>query len=93
MRRGHGISVDDDVLARAAANCAGAYRTWAEKLGKPARLWDDLSCGDQELPVSLPPNNATLLRPSIPETFDDLLERASAFFAGGEFTVWECPRA
>lgn len=59
MRSERGIAVDDDVLVRAAANCAGAYRTWAEALGKPAQVWDDLSCGDLELPVSMPPSRCT----------------------------------
>ena len=35
------IEEEGDVLARAAANCVGAYRPWAERLGKPVRMWAD----------------------------------------------------
>jgi hypothetical protein len=79
------------MLPRAAANCAGAYRIWAERMGKPARLWDDLSCGDLGVPTNLPPNNATLLRPATPESLGGVLERVADFFAGGTgggFEVW-----
>jgi hypothetical protein len=79
----------DDVLTRAAANCAGAYRTWAERLGRPVRVWEDLSCADLQLPVILPPNNATLLRPA--GRMDEVLERVQAFFAerpGGGYEIW-----
>lgn len=81
---------DPDVLARAAANCAGAYRTWAERLGRPVREWDDLSCADLGLPVALPPNNATLLTPPHSDA-GGVLERADDFFAGrpgGAYEVW-----
>jgi len=82
--------VDDaDLLTRAAANCAGAYRYWAQAMGRPARLWDDLSVGDLGLPVTLPPNNATLLRPAT--DFSDVLERVMNFFAespGGGYEIW-----
>jgi ribosomal protein S18 acetylase RimI-like enzyme len=79
------------MLARAAANCAGAYRTWAKRMGKPARLWDDLSCGDLGLGASLPPNNATLLRPATPASLGNVLERVKGFFAdgpGGGYEIW-----
>jgi hypothetical protein len=85
------MSLDAGMLGRAVANCAGAYRTWAERLGRRSRLWDDLSCADLELAVALPPNNATLLRPPAPGEGRNLLERADAFFAarpGGDFEVW-----
>jgi GNAT superfamily N-acetyltransferase len=81
--------VDPGVLSRAAANCAGAYRAWAERLGRPVRVWDDLSCADLGLPVALPPNNATTLRP--PAADDGVLERTDAFFAGrpgGAYEIW-----
>jgi hypothetical protein len=84
-------SPDHDVLARAAANCGGAYRTWAERLGRPTRVWDDLSCGDLGLATNLPPNNATLLRPPTPAAIDGVLERVAAFFAGrpgGGYEIW-----
>jgi hypothetical protein len=60
-------------------------------MGKPARLWDDLSCGDLGLAANLPPNNATLLRPAIQETLDGVLERVEDFFASGEgggYEIW-----
>ena len=85
------LQTDPDVLSRAVANCAGAYRMWAERLGKRSRVWDDLSCADLELPVVLPPNNATVLRQPAPGEADDLLERAKEFFAGrpgGPFELW-----
>ena len=73
------------------ANCAGAYRTWAERLGKRSRTWDGLSCADLELPVALPPNNATVLREPMPGEADGLLDRAREFFAerpGGPYELW-----
>jgi hypothetical protein len=79
----------DDLLARAAANCAGAYRTWAERMGRPTGVWDDLSCADLGLPVILPPNNATVLRPV--GAMDDVLDRVAGVFdgrPGGGFEVW-----
>jgi hypothetical protein len=57
-------------------------------MGRATRVWDDLSCADLELRVSLPPNNATLLRPP---TSTDVVERAAAFFAnrpGGGYELW-----
>jgi hypothetical protein len=79
------------MLTRAAANCAGAYRTWAERMGKRTQVWDDLSCGDLELAVNLPPNNATLLRASAPGAADDVLQRVTDFFSGrpgGRYEIW-----
>lgn len=81
----------EDTLLRAVSNCAGVYRAWAESLGKPVRLWDDLSCADLALPADLAPNNATLLRPVPPEAFPELIERVSTFFAGrpgGGYKLW-----
>src|SRR5438477_1779555 len=83
--------VDADVLSRAAANCGGAYRAWAEFLGRPTARWPDVSCGDLGLGTNLPPNNATLLAPPDPGGFGALLERVGAFFAanpGGGYQVW-----
>jgi hypothetical protein len=85
------MPLNSGMLSRAAANCAGAYRIWAERMGKPAQLWDDLSCGDLGVPASLPPNNATLLRPATPESLDGVLERVEDFFArgtGGGYEIW-----
>jgi hypothetical protein len=82
------VQPDPDVLLRAAENCAGAYRAWAEGVGRPTRRWEDLSCADLALPVALPPNNATLLRPPGRES---VLDRTAAFFAGrpgGPYEVW-----
>lgn len=79
----------EDVLARAAANCAGAYRTWVGRLGKRTHAWDDVSVADLELPVALSANNATLLRSPVDGT--DLLARLAHFFsegAGGGYTIW-----
>lgn len=82
---------DPDVLSRAVANCAGAYRTWADRLGKRSRVWEDLSCADLELPVALPPNNATVLRQPAQGEAGGLLERAKEFFdgqPGGPYELW-----
>jgi hypothetical protein len=82
---------DPDVLSRAAANCATAYRTWAARMGKRTRLWDDVSCADLELPVILPPNGATLLREPTPGSSGDLLDRVTTFFAGrpaAGYEIW-----
>lgn len=87
----------DEVLRRTAANCAGAYRVWAERMGRPFRLWDDLSVGDLGLPAALPPNNATLLRPLTDGELPDVLERVDGFFStspGGGYqlwSIWETP--
>jgi GNAT superfamily N-acetyltransferase len=81
------MPVDDETLLLVTRNCAGAYRTWVGRLGKRTRVWDDLSCADLELPVALPANNATLLRP--PD--EDVLERIEAFFAertAGPYEIW-----
>ncbi|MCI0633603.1 MAG: GNAT family N-acetyltransferase [Actinobacteria bacterium] len=83
-------NVDEDLLRRLAANSAGAYRTWVDRLGKRTRFWDDLSCADLELAVALPVNGATLLT-GPRDGAHDLLERAAAFFAerpGGPYELW-----
>jgi len=85
------MPADDETLRLAAANCAGAYRTWVARLGKRTRVWDDLSCADLELGVALPPNGATLLRSPDPDEIDDRLERIAEFFAerpGGRYEIW-----
>jgi hypothetical protein len=81
----------EEVIRLAAANCAGAYRTWADRLGRRTEVADDLSCADLELSVSLPPNNATLLRKPRGDATGDLLERIAAFFVerpGGPYQIW-----
>jgi GNAT superfamily N-acetyltransferase len=77
----------DELLLRAIANEASAYRTWVERLGKPTMVDPDLSCADLQLPVALPPNSATILRPGA----TPVLERARVFFderPGGPFELW-----
>ena len=81
----------DDPLAGAAANCAEAYRAWAAGVGRPWRAWDDLVLADLGLPVSLPPNHASVLTPLTDEAVPDVVERMRAFFdrsPGGPFQVW-----
>ncbi|MCJ7832349.1 MAG: GNAT family N-acetyltransferase [Actinobacteria bacterium] len=81
--------MDDDLLVRAADNLGGSYRHWAEALGKPARLWEDLSIGDLGLPVTEPVNNASLLQP--PTDVSDLVDRIRSFFGanpGGGYEIW-----
>jgi GNAT superfamily N-acetyltransferase len=83
--------LDQDLLTRMAANCGGAYREWARRMGRPWALEDDLSLGDLQLPVGLPPNNATCLRPPDGSSERSLADRLSAFFdvsPGGGFEVW-----
>jgi len=85
------MMADEVVFRLAAANCAGAYRTWAARLGRRTEFANDLSCADLELPVSLPPNNATLLREPKGGTTGDLLGRIAAFFverSGGPYQIW-----
>jgi hypothetical protein len=71
---------DDDVFARAAGNCGEAYRAWAAALGRPWRTWPDLIVADLGLPVSLPPNNATLLEPLTERNLDSVVERMRDHF-------------
>lgn len=81
--------MSEDALARCAANCAAAYHSLAGSMGRPTRRWADVWAGDLGLPVTLPPNSATLLRP--PHDLDDVLERVHAFFSagpGGGYEVW-----
>lgn len=85
------MMADEEIIRLAAANCAGAYRTWAARLGRRTEFADDPSCADLELPVSLPPNNATLLREPKGDATGDLLERIAAFFVerpGGPYQIW-----
>jgi len=85
------MPVDDETLRLAAANCAGAYRTWVARLGKRTQTWVDVSCADLELGVALPPNGATLLRAPGPAAGDDLLERIAGFLderPGGPYEIW-----
>jgi GNAT superfamily N-acetyltransferase len=83
--------IDEDALARAAANCAEAYRTWAAGVGRPWRAWDDLVVADMGLPVDLPPNHASVLRPLTDDAVPGVIERVRSFFdgsPGGPFELW-----
>ncbi len=85
------MQVEDDVLSRAAANCGEAYRTWAEGLGRPWRGWYDLVVADLGLPVSLPPNHASLRVPLSEPAVDGVVERIRDFFdgsPGGGYQLW-----
>ncbi len=82
----------DDVICRAASNCAGMYRVWAERTGHVSALWPDLSVADFGLPSSQPIDSACVLTP--PESaarWADLVDRAEAVFArqeGGPIQIW-----
>ncbi len=81
----------DDALARAAANCAEAYRTWVAGVGRPWQAWDDLVVADMGLSVSLPPNHASVLQPLTDEAVGGVVERLRGFFdgaPGGPFELW-----
>lgn len=82
----------DGLDYRAAANCAGAYREWAARMGHPTRLWPDLSVGDAGLPEAVPLDSASLLEPVADEAaLHDVVDRAEALFAGrggGPVQVW-----
>lgn len=83
--------VDGDILTGAAGNCGEAYRYWAERLGRPWRMWDDLVVADLGLPVSVPPNNATLLRPLSDGDVEGVIDRIAGTFdgsPGGPFQIW-----
>lgn len=86
-----------DLLRRAAANMAAAYLEPTRAVGRPSRTWDDLWVSDLGLPVTLSPNNATLLKPIVRGSVDDLLSRVRGFFgerAGGGYeiySVWPTP--
>ncbi len=81
----------DDVLRRAAANCAGAYLSLARAMGMPWQRWDDLCAADLGLPVPTPPNSATLLSPMDEARLDDVVSRVEEFFGrgvGGGYEIW-----
>jgi len=84
------LTVDEDLLARCAANCASAYASIAEAMDRPVRRWDDLWAGDLRLPSANSPNSATLLRPMDATGFEDVLERVRGFFTepGGGYEIW-----
>ena len=88
---GSHLSTPDAVLARAAANCAEAYRRFAEAVGKPWRIDEDMILADVGLPVGLPTNSATMLRPFSDDDAAFVADRLGGFFdesPGGEFQLW-----
>lgn len=82
--------MSDDIVSRCAANCASAYATLAEAMGRPVERWDDVWAGDLGVPTAQSPNNATPLHPIDAGDLDDLLERLAAFFSGpgGGYQIW-----
>jgi GNAT superfamily N-acetyltransferase len=82
--------VSDELIARCAANCASAYASLAQAMGRPVERWEDAWAGDLGLPTPQSPNNATPLRPIDAATLDDLLDRLRAFFTGpgGGYQIW-----
>ena len=66
----------DDPLAGAAANCVEAYRACSRRSAACGRAWDDLVLADLGLPVSLPPNHASVLTPLTDEAVPDVVERS-----------------
>ena len=76
------VDVDDEKPpARCARNCGGAYMAWARAAGRPTRADEDLLLADLGLPVALPANSATLVRPLRPDGVAALLERLGALLS------------
>lgn len=73
----------NDVVQRAAANCAGAYLQWVARTGHRCQVWPDLSVGDMGLPNSVPVDSAHLLaRPRSQADLHEAVDRVEDFFAG-----------
>ena len=88
----------DDLIGRAAANCAGAYREWSQRTGHRTAQWPDLSVSDMGLPTSVPVDSACLLTPlGTPDALHDAIDRAESHFAGSEggpieiWSAWASP--
>lgn len=81
-----------EIRSRAAANCAGAYRTWAQRTGHASALWPDLSVADMGVAGSAPVDSACLLAPmDDPADLAAAVDRAEAVFAqrdGGPVQLW-----
>ena len=81
-----------DIMARAAANCATAYREWAERTGHPTARWPDVSANDLSLAGQAPIDSASLLVPLSDEgAMHDAVDRVEQFFAarrGGPIQIW-----
>jgi hypothetical protein len=84
------VDVDDDLLLRCARNCGGAYMAWARAAERPALATADLLLADLGLPVSLPPNSGTMLRPLPANGVRSVVDRLGAFFTGpgGGYQLW-----
>ena len=85
------MTTPDAVLTRAAANCAEAYRRFAEAIGKPWRIDEDMVLADVGLPADLPTNSATMLRPLPEGDAGFVADRLGGFFdesPGGGFQLW-----
>jgi hypothetical protein len=79
-----------DPMAEAALNCAGAYQFPVVAMGKPWARWDVWG-SDLGVPASIPPNNATLLRPLEPSRVADVRARLDELFSrsgGGPYHLW-----
>lgn len=93
-----GVAVVNDLLHRAAANCAGVYREWAARTGHPVALWSDLSVGDLGVGNAAPVDSASLLVPvdSLAD-LHDAVDRAEELFAGSKggpiqfWSAWPTP--
>jgi len=84
--------LDEHFLRSLAANCGSAYVHGARACGRPWRADDDLLLADLGLPLALPPNSATVVRPPRGErAAQGIAERVEAFFSGsrgGGYEVW-----
>lgn len=62
---------------------------WSKAAGAPTYADDDVLMSDLGLPASLPPNNATLLRP-VTDASNPVIGRVREFFRGpgGGYQIW-----
>lgn len=85
------MNLDDDLLARLARNCAGAYVTPARAMDKPWRTWEDAWVVDFQMTVPVPPNGVNLIRPLEAGGVADLVDRIDTFYTereGGGIELW-----
>lgn len=81
----------DEVVSKAALNCAGAYRFPVAAMNRPWARWDDVWAADLGYPAPVPPNNATALRPVTADEVPDLRRRLDELFSGapgGPYQLW-----
>jgi GNAT superfamily N-acetyltransferase len=71
------------------ANCAGFYRTWAERTGRPTYLDANVSVADLGVAIGSVANNATVLRPLAPADLQVTLAGCRSLFAAGPGGGWE----